>query len=796
MPEVGRGELYLGGRVDEAGERTGEPLLYASERFTTHGVIVGMTGSGKTGLGVVLLEEALLAGVPALILDPKGDMGNLLLNFPALRPEDFAPWVDPAEARRREVTVDALAEATAERWAQGLAGWEVGPDRMRRLGLGAHFTLFTPGSTAGVPMNLVGSLAAPGLDWASHAETLRDEIESFVSSLLALAGERADPLSSPGHILLANLVEKAWRAGRDLDLPTLVGQVQRPPIRKLGVFDLDTFFPEKDRMALALKLNGLLASPAFAAWSEGPPVNPDALLRAPDGRPRASIVSLAHLTDSERQFVVTLLLSKVVTWMRRQPGTSDLRALIYMDEVFGFAPPTAEPPAKKPILTILKQARAHGVGMVLSTQNPVDLDYKAMSNAGTWMIGRLQTERDKARIVEALRSASGGVDVDAYDARIGGLGKRRFLLHSTKASGPTLFTTRWAMSFLRGPLSRAEIQRLTADAPEREAATASPTAGADAPSLAADESPVAPEVADGVPVHHVDPAARWLEAVGGDPGGARLEAALALRVSLRFDERKADLDHRMTWEAVIFPLEATLDPGAAQVVDWDPRDLRDDPPKGAVYALPEAPVGTKGFFRDVASEVRDALYRERTVTLPVNPALKLYGAMGETEAAFAARCEAQAEAGMDEDAAKLRGRFEARIDKQRDKIADAERRIRELETDLSTRRQNELWQGAGAVLNMFLRGRASTRGLSGAISRRGVTSRTKERLESAAERHGERVDELEELEAELVEALEALEEEWAQKARARDVLEVGLEKSDIDVEEVALVWVPVRIAGR
>jgi hypothetical protein len=403
-------------------------------------------------------------------------MGNLLLNFPDFAPSDFLPWVDEAEANRQGVTPNQLATDTASSWKEGLAISGVTPDRMAELRDGTEFTIYTPGSGAGVGLNVLGSMKAPKLDWETQGELIHDEIEAFASSLLSLADIDADPVSSPEHILLSTIISTFWRDGRNLDLATLVGQVPRPPFRKLGVFDIDTFFPEKDRRALAMKLNGLLASPSFAAWVQGTPLDVGEMLTRGD-RVRAAIVYLAHLSDAERLSVVTLLLSKVVSWFRTQPGTSDLRALIYMDEVFGFVPPTAEPPSKKPILTILKQARAHGVGMILSTQNPVDLDYKAMSNAGTWMVGRLQTENDKKRILEGLASATGDVDVRAYDRLISDLEKRQFVLSTTKASEPTLFGTRWAMSYLAGPLTRDQVSALmkgrSAPASETEAAATS-----------------------------------------------------------------------------------------------------------------------------------------------------------------------------------------------------------------------------------------------------------------------------------------------------------------------------------
>ena len=352
IPEPG--DFYMGGVLErESGERTAEPLILPSHHLTTHGVILGMTGSGKTGLGVVLLEEALLSGIPTLVLDPKGDMGNLLLGFPGLTPSEFQPWVDPAEARREGIGVDELAARTADSWKEGLASWGIGPERIKALREAADFNIYTPGSSAGVPLSLIGSLRAPKLDWEIHRETLRDEIEGFVSGLLEMAGVSADPISDPEHILLSNLIEHAWTRGRDLDLPGLIGMVMNPPIRKLGVFVLDEFFPEKKRSQMAMRLNGLVASNSFSSWVEGRPLDVESLLWSDGGRPTASIMHLAHLSDSERQFVVTLLLSQVITWMRQQPGTSELRALIYMDEMFGFAPPHGRTP--------LEEAYTHSV---------------------------------------------------------------------------------------------------------------------------------------------------------------------------------------------------------------------------------------------------------------------------------------------------------------------------------------------------------------------------------------------------------------------------------------------------
>jgi hypothetical protein len=783
------GSLYLGTRLDgDTAEPTGERLELESDRLTTHGVIVGMTGSGKTGLGVVLLEEVLSSGVPALILDPKGDMGNLLLNFPDFGPSDFQPWVDEAEAAREGITVAELAARTADKWKQGLSGAGIGAEDMRSLREKVDMRVITPGSTAGIPLNVIGDLSPPPGSFEEHAETVRDEIEGLVSGLLVMAGLDADPLTSREHILLSNLVDYAWREGRSLDLATLLLQVQDPPLRRLGVFELDKFFPPNDRSKLAMRLNGLMASPSFAEWMMGEPVDAERLLRAPDGRPRATIVHLAHLSDSERQFVVTLLLTKLVTWMRGQPGTSELRALVYADEVAGLAPPSAEPPTKKPILTLYKQARAHGVGVVMATQNPVDLDYKLMSNAGTWMIGRLQTERDKARILEALQAASGDSDLPKWDARIGQLGKRQFLLKSAASSAPILFTTRWAMSYLRGPLTRSELSRL-GQAVEASPAPVPASAARDA--LASDETPAQPAVAPGVAVRYLDPAAPWARELGIAASGRRLEPGLAARVRLLFDERVGDIRHEDEWEAIFFPLGRRIEAESAQTVDYDDRDFRDAAPQGAVYVLAEAPIDRPDFFKDAENAIEEYLFRHETLRLLRNVELKLVSRPGESEDEFGKRCLAAAEDRADEEAEKLRDRYESKLATARKRAADAERRTRELDVDVGQRRQQELVAGAGAVLSMFLGGRRRVSGLSGISSRRSQTRRTEERLRSAHDKVEDSQEAITNLESELTEELEDLWERWKDVATKVETFEVALERNDVSIDEIVLFWAPV-----
>jgi hypothetical protein len=781
--------FYLGGVIDPGtGKRTEEQVRYEPGDLTTHGVIVGMTGSGKTGLGVIFLEEALRAGLPALILDPKGDMTNLLLTFPDLAPADFRPWIDEAAARRDGKTADEAAAAAAEAWASGLAGWGLGKADISALRAAAEFTVYTPGSAAGIPLNVLGSLSSPQA--GADTEAFRDEIEGLVSGLLGLAGIDADPLASREHILIANLVEDAWGKGADLSLEGLIELVHRPPLRKLGVFELETFFPEKDRLALALRLNNLVASPSFEAWRAGPLLDIPSMLWTPEGKPRAAILYLAHLSDDERQFAVTLALSRLVTWMRSQSGSSELRALVYMDEVFGFVPPTAVPPAKKPILTILKQARAFGVGMLLSTQNPIDLDYKAMSNAGTWCIGRLQTERDKARIMEALQSASGDRDLGVLDARISGLGKRQFLLHNTRDPEPVVFATRWAMSYLRGPLTRDEVAALTADDPLRGAIVApSPPTPAAAPGehqLAA-----APQVAPGTPVYYLDPAAPWAEQAGAKRGGTGLAAALAARVHLTFDDATAGLRQVEEWEAIFHPLGEQFDPAAAVVVDYDRRDFLPGAPPGVFYQLPAAPLHQKAYFTGVARDLKEYLARERTVEVLRNKALKLYSRPGEDREAFGVRCRTAADAGADAAAAKIRDRFENRLDTLRDQIEEARFKVEQAELDSSSRRTEEVASGVGTLLGVLLGGRRSTRSLGTVASKRSMTKKAQQRRAGAEARLTDKVDDLERLEDDLAEELAQIKADWDAKAGEIEALAVPLEKGDVAVDEVAVVWIPV-----
>ncbi|MDH5335475.1 MAG: ATP-binding protein, partial [Nitrospira sp.] len=459
------GVFYMGRPYDLAAKQARPGwLLYDSKDLVTHAVCVGMTGSGKTGLCLALLEEAAIDNIPAIIIDPKGDLGNLMLTFPSLKGEDFQPWINEDDARKKGLSPADYAQAQAELWTKGLAGWQQDGARIQRLRDAADVAIYTPGSNAGLPVSILKSFAAPAADVREDAELLRERISTTVTSLLGLLGIEADPIQSREHILLSTILDQTWKKEEDLDLASLIQAIQSPPVSKIGVMDVDSFFPSKDRFALAMKLNNLLAAPGFQAWLEGEALDIQSLMYTPAGKPRHAIFSIAHLNDAERMFFVTLLLSQMVGWMRAQSGTTSLRALLYMDEIFGYFPPVSNPPSKLPLMTLLKQARAFGLGVVLATQNPVDLDYKGLANTGTWFIGRLQTERDKARVLEGLEGASTSTgkrfDRGRMEQTLAGLGNRIFLMNNVHEDEPVVFETRWCLSYLRGPLTRTQIKTL------------------------------------------------------------------------------------------------------------------------------------------------------------------------------------------------------------------------------------------------------------------------------------------------------------------------------------------------
>lgn len=816
------GAFYLGRVLDGDGGKTAEPLLYPSADLVTHAVCVGMTGSGKTGLCVALLEEAALEGVPAIVIDPKGDLTNLLLAFPGLSAEEFRPYVAPEQAGG---DLDAAAAAQAQAWKEGLAEWGEDGERIRRYKEAADFAIYTPGSDAGLPLSVLGSLDGPGPD--ADAETTGDAVESAATGLLSLVGIDADPVRSREHILLSTLIGRAWAAGGTIPLESLVGAVQTPGIEKIGVLDLESFYPAKDRFELAMALNAIVAAPSFALWRTGEPLDAGRLLRTAAGRPRVSVISIAHLSDSERMFVVSRLLTSVVGWMRAQPGTQSLRAIVYMDEVFGFLPPTAAPPTKKPLLTLLKQARAAGVGIVLATQNPVDLDYKALGNAGTWLVGRLQAQQDKARLLDGLESASsapGGMDRAAIDAAISGLPKRSFLLHDVHAPAPRILQSRWALSYLAGPLTREQISALMAGrradpAPAASAAPAAvPAAGtavsdaapagsgpvADAPPPAAPAAaPPAAAPASGAPVLAPGVEAVYLPVRSVAPAGATLRyeprflgaAAVAISSSkLGIAETVADMRLVPFSGAVV-----DLDWSAGVAVDVPLSDLGREPDAAAAAFAPLPAVAARakaaaGWSREYAQE----LYRTVRVERFQTDGGKLVSAAGETEDAFRARVVAAVSGAGAGAEAKVRAAYAKKLQTLDERIRNAEQAV-----------EKEKSQASGARMQAVIS--LGTSIFGGLLGRRGVSSSTISRAGTVLRGAGRAVDQSKDVgrAREDVQALQAERDALAAELEARaaeagsasapdpaiTAVQVGPTKAGIDVRIATLAFAPVWLVG-
>ncbi|NOZ29255.1 MAG: hypothetical protein GXP39_14560 [Chloroflexi bacterium] len=807
MPDIEKpGTFYLGRLVDpKSGETTDTPLLYDARDLTTHAVCVGMTGSGKTGLCIDLIEEATLEGIPSLLIDPKGDITNLLLTFPDLRPEDFRPWVNPDDARRKGLDLDAFAEQQARLWREGLAKWGQGPDRIRRLREAAEFTIYTPGSEAGVPISILHTLKAPNLPWEDYEEELREKISTTVSALLGLVGVEADPMRSREHILLAHIFEHAWRQGEDLDIPQIIRQIQEPPVRQLGVFDVDTFYPQKERFELAMALNAMIAAPAFQAWLEGEPLDVGTLLYTSDGRPRVSIFYIAHLPDAERMFFVTLLLEQVLAWMRTQPGTTSLRALLYFDEVMGYFPPVANPPSKPPLLTLMKQARAYGLGVLLVTQNPVDLDYKGLSNAGTWFIGKLQTEQDKDRLLDGIEGALGAgalADRRTLDRLIAGLESRVFLMNNVHAEGPVLFRTRWAMSYLRGPLTRQQVRQLMAgrrpraSTPERApAATAAPRPSQEPPATRPTLPADIPQVFLPVKIGRGQAQEALYAAIGRDIEviDQRLvyRAAILGMATVNFLDRRSGSSAQKEISLLLEPPDR---PGAAR---WDTAeplklssgDLRPEPEPNAAFVEIPASVNTARELRSLSKALSDWLYRSQTLEVPYNPALKLSARPDEPPEEFRRRCERVARERRDEEIEKVRERYEKRKDRLEERLKREQRELREDQAEYEGRKR-EFWANLGESLLGFALGRRSTRSISSALRRQRMTSRAKEDIEESLETIEDLQEQIKELEQELEEEIREISERWERAVQEMETRKLTPRRADVQVTLCALAWVP------
>ncbi|HED52876.1 MAG TPA: ATP-binding protein [Phycisphaerales bacterium] len=788
------GAFYLGKEFDpDQGKVTDDLLLYDSKDLTTHAVCVGMTGSGKTGLCISLLEEAAIDGVPALVIDPKGDIGNMLLTFPELRAEDFRPWIDEQAAARKEMTPDEYAANRAKLWKDGLASWGQDGERIRRLRESVDLSIYTPGSSAGLQLRVLRAFTAPPAAVIDDSDAMRERVASTVAGVLGLLGIDADPVRSQEHVLLSTILDRAWRAGRDLDFAALIGEIQSPPFDKIGVLDLDAVIPDKKRFELAMAVNTLLASPTFSAWTRGEPMDIGRLLYTADGQPRVSILSISHLSESERMFFVTLLLNEVVSWMRSQSGTTSLRGLLYMDEVFGFFPPVAEPPSKRPMLTLLKQARAYGMGVVLATQNPVDLDYKGLSNAGTWFLGRLQTERDLRRVLDGLEgatSAAGGTfDRSEIERLLAGLKSRVFLMNNVHDDGPTLFHTRWAMSYLRGPMTRDHIRTLMADRAKNCVSESSDGSAAQRPTAGGrgGQSKVSssrPPIPSGIEQRYMP-----MDRVPGEGEQVVYRPKILGSGPLHYVRVAAKIDH---WQDVSLLADVPVDEApdiwaGAPKVDISPDDLQEEPDDGIGYAgFPAWAVNTKQETVWQRS-LKNTLYREHAEPIWHCKKLKVYSELGESKSDFLVRVRQLMREHRDEMVEKLRSKYTPKLDTLDERIRKAQQRV---EVERSQ------WRAAGAdsavsfgasILGaLFGRRKKSlstaARKASRAIQQRGDIGRAKDNVKAL-------IRQREELEQRFERDIEDI--RMQDEIPEIDEIIIRPRKGDISPRPITLVWCAV-----
>jgi len=792
------GSFYLGRTVGAGGAPGGDLLLYDSKDLVTHAVCVGMTGSGKTGLCVGILEEAAIDGIPSIVIDPKGDLANLLLTFPDLRAEDFRPWINLDDARRKGVEPDAFAAEQAERWRKGLADWGQDGERIARLKEAAEFAVYTPGSNAARSVSILRSFAAPSAALRDDSELFGERIASTATSLLGLLGIDADPLRSREHILLSTILQRAWSAGEDLDLSTLISRIQAPGVTRIGVMELETFFAAGERFELAMKLNNLIASPGFERWLEGDALDVGSLLHSPAGKPRVAIFSIAHLNDAERMFFVSLLLNQVLGWVRTQSGTTSLRALVYMDEIAGYFPPVANPPSKQPLLTLMKQARAFGVGVILATQNPVDLDYKGLSNAGTWFIGRLQTERDKARVLDglegAMASASARFERGAIDRLLSGLGSRVFLMNNVHDDGPVVFETRWVLSYLRGPMTRNELRALAeaAPAPEHGAAGKPPTSAARATARAAAgaASTQRPMLPPEVPQFFLPVRS------GGAVGTVEYRPMLMGSGKVHYEDARlgVETDEIVCMLAEVSDGPVTVDWDAAPVCELSEEDLERSPVEGAVFAPIPAEAGKPRSYDGWKKQLADTLYRTRRVDLLRSAAFKMVSAPGESDRDFRLRVEQRAREERDAAVERLREKFAPKFTTLEERLRRAKQQVEVQKEQAKSAKYSSAISFGTAILGAILgKKKVST----GTIGRAGTAARGASRASKEAsdvERAEETVAAVEkqiaELQAKVNEEIAEITDARLAMAEELDSVSLKPKKTQVAVRAVVLAWGP------
>ena len=766
------GLFYLGKDVNKENLEATEVLtLLKNKNFTTHAAIIGMTGSGKTGLGVGIIEEAAIDNIPSIIIDPKGDMGNLCLVDSDFSAKVFEPWVED-EARSKDKDVSEYASKISTMWKEGIESWGQSTDRAAKL-QAVLKTIYTPGSSAGVAINVMSSLGTPPTEVMEDSDTFTSYLKSTTVSLLSLVGIEADPLESKEYILLAQIITKAWINDENISIETLIGKIIKPSFKKIGVLPLDAFYSQDARFKLATKFNSLLASPSFSLWLQGDSLDIQKLLYDENGKAKIAIFSISHLNDDERMFFVTLLLNKYIAWMRRQSGTSALKTLLYMDEIYGFFPPTKNPPSKEPMLLLLKQARAFGVGVVLSTQNPVDLDYKGLSNIGTWFIGRLQTTQDIERVIDGL----GGKVGTSYNKKeiktlLANLKKRTFFLKSAHLEDIRLFSTRWALSYLKGPLKRDEISMLMKAQKEAQSIEVESV-----------DTMIQKNSELGAFQHIDDSISQYFEP--DSSGTNEFIVTLGASAKVHFYNARKGIDEEREL-VVSLPLKKNQ-----KSIDWDDASVEEEhfenyphtaPSKAEFQKLPKIVREDKGLKKAIR-ELKESLYRDQYLELLRCKSPKLESKVEESKSDFKVRLQDVLNDKKESEIEKFQTRFEKKEKTLLERLSRAKERVEKEETDSTS----SMFEAGIAVLGALFGktsptkiGRAFKKG-SNILKERGDMSRAEERMAKVQE-------DIEALEYEFEDTIDELNEKYNVDNCEIETFKIKPKKTDIDVALCAVVW--------
>jgi len=770
------GLFYLGKDVDKTTQEVTELLtLLKNKNFTTHAAIIGMTGSGKTGLGIGLIEEAAIDNIPSIIIDPKGDMGNLCLSDANFSIDSFEKWV-AEEANTQGIDAKELASQRAKLWKDGIYKWGQDSSRVEKF-TKVKKTIYTPGSLSGVPVNVISSLKVPSLEVLQDSDAYTSYLKTTTVSLMALLGMDVDAMDSKEYVFLAQIISDTWLQKKDLNIQELIAKIIEPPFEYIGVLPLDSFFPKKERFALATRFNTVIASPDFSLWLQGDSLDIQKLLYDTDGKAKISIFSISHLNDEQRMFFVTLLLNQYISWMRRQSGSTSLKALLYMDEIYGYFPPTKNPPSKEPMMILLKQARAFGLGVVLSTQNPVDLDYKGLSNIGTWFIGRLQTKQDIQKVIDGLGGKVGSsFQKDEIKQLLSNLNKRVFFLKSTHLEDVKLFTTRWVMSYLKGPLSKKEISLLM-DQQKNDISKID-----DLSLLTKNDHNVYKDY------QRLDESiSQYFEPSIDDI--PQYISTISVISKLHFIDKRRNIDNikNIILSLPIDKNDKVYDWQQSIEVDSSFMNFPTNAPSNAKFQeISDLLLKDKG-LKLASKELKEYLYQTQKLVLYRCKDLKLDSLEQETKMEFQIRVQDVLNEQKDIAIEKLQERYDKKLKTLLDRLERAKDRVSKEQQD-STSSMLE----AGISILGALFGRTTPTKLGRAVSKGSKILKERGDLSRAEQRVAKIQDDIEDLEYELEDKIETISQKYTLDNIDITPVYIKPKKGDIDLEHIALVWRAVR----